>query len=142
MGRHTHPDDVEDELGAPPIPEPRPRTSAVADLHLVVHNPRLLAGCAAAVAVPFAVYFIVIVSSHELHRWALILAGGLAGAVLDRAYARAVPAQPGTVQPTTTVAPGKTAPLNVQPAKLEPTPESAPLESSSISARAAEGAHP
>ena len=94
MGRHTHPDDVDDE---PALDEPAParnKTSAVADLHLIMRNPRLLAACIAVVVVPFLCYFAIIVGLHKMYDWALfigapmVLAGVLIGALLDRAYGR------------------------------------------------------
>jgi hypothetical protein len=132
MGRHSHPDDAEPQPIAP-VAEARSRTSAVADLQLILRNRRLMAACIAASLVPFAVYFVVIVTSHEMHVWALflgaplILAGVLVGAVLDRAYGReAVPAA--RTGPAFDVASEVSAPASVIPAGL--------------SSHSAEGAHP
>jgi hypothetical protein len=92
MGRHTHPDDIDDEPA--PIEPPVHKTSAVADLHLIMRNPRLLGVCAIVVVLPFICYFVVMISVHKMDDWALfigapmVLAGVLVGAVLDRAYSR------------------------------------------------------
>jgi hypothetical protein len=137
MGRHSHPDESESESEPiPPVVEVRSRTTAVADLQLVLRNPRLSAACAAAALVPFAVYFIVIVTSHKMHLWALflgaplILAGVLVGAVLDRAYGRlAEPGRPAVrVVPAVGVAVEVSGPASAAPAAL--------------SSHSVEGAHP
>lgn len=99
MGRHSHPDEMDDADGADePVTEAdgeravTPKTSAVADLQFLLHNPRLLAACSLAVLLPFACYFAVIVSLKKMGDWALfigapmVLAGVLIGALLDRAY--------------------------------------------------------
>ena len=120
MGRHSHPDD---DIGSPD-PDPgetadalaviraaaapangsaaaggRPgKTSAVADLQLVLHDSRLLATCLSVALAPFVCYFAVITAVDEMHVWAifvgapLVLAGILVGAVLDRAYAQSAEA--------------------------------------------------
>jgi hypothetical protein len=91
MGRHSQPDEVDD---VPEFAAAAVKSSAVADLQLVLHNPRLLAACLAAALMPFLCYFVVIVGLGDLHEWAvflgvpLIAAGVLVGAVLDRAYER------------------------------------------------------
>jgi hypothetical protein len=140
MGRHSHPDDAEAEPQAiAPVAEVHSRTTAVADLQLMLRNPRLLAACIAAALVPFAVYFIVIVTSHKMHLWALflgaplILAGVLVGAVLDRAYSRL--AGP-------TVLTGPTVPT--VPAFDRAIEVSAPAAAApaGLSSHSAEGAHP
>lgn len=94
MGRHTHPDDIDDEpVQAPPAPT-RNKTSAVADLHVIMRSPRLSAACVAAVVLPFLCYFAIIVGLHKTGDWALfigapmVLSGVLIGALLDRAYDR------------------------------------------------------
>jgi hypothetical protein len=92
MGRHSHPDEIEDEP-APPVAVAK-KTSAVADVQFVLHNPRVLVACFLAAAVPFALYLVVMISAGLMRDWALflgaplVLAGVLIGAVLDRAYGR------------------------------------------------------
>jgi hypothetical protein len=91
MGRHSQPDELDDVHA---FPATAVKSSAVADLQLILHNPRLLAACLAAALMPFVCYFIVIAGLGDLHEWAvflgvpLILAGVLVGAILDRAYER------------------------------------------------------
>ena len=69
-------------------------TGAVADLHLVLHNRRLLIRCLAALAVPFVVFFVAISLASRMMDWALlifapmVLAGVLVGWQLERAHAR------------------------------------------------------
>jgi hypothetical protein len=71
-------------------------TSAVADLQLILHNRRLLVSCALTAVLPFAVYFAVIIALGKSGDWALfifapmIFAGVVVGALLDRAYDRAM----------------------------------------------------
>jgi hypothetical protein len=71
------------------------KTSAVADLQLVLHRPRLLALCVVAAVLPFVVYFVVVFAVHKTHDWPLfvgaplVLAGIMVGALLDREYSRA-----------------------------------------------------
>jgi hypothetical protein len=141
MGRHSHPDESESESEPiPPVVEVRSRTTAVADLQLVLRNPRLSAACAAAALVPFAVYFIVIVMSHKMHLWALflgaplILAGVLVGAVLDRAYGRL--AEPG--RPAVRVVPAVGVGVGVAVEVSGPA-SAAPA---ALSSHSVEGAHP
>ncbi len=100
MGRHSHPDELDD---APELSTAAPaasdgnltKTSPVADLQFVLHNPRLLAACAGAAVAPFICYFAIMIGQHRMAHWALfvgaplVLAGVLVGALLDRAYARA-----------------------------------------------------
>jgi hypothetical protein len=98
MGRHSHADELGDEAASESAPDgpatgaESARTSAVADLQLVLHNPRLLGVCLAVVAVPFATYFTVITTLGKISDWPLfigaplVLAGISVGAVLDYAY--------------------------------------------------------
>jgi hypothetical protein len=98
MGRHSVPDEEvverenDAEIASPSIPAVSAKTSAVADLQLVLHNPRLLFTCMAAVSLPFAIYFIVLMTLGRLAVWPvfigapMVLAGILVGAVLDHAY--------------------------------------------------------
>jgi hypothetical protein len=159
MGRHSHPDDAAPESAPesestpapeliPPVADVRSRTTAVADLQLVLRNRRLLAACVAAAFVPFAVYFIVIVTSHEMHLWALflgaplVLAGVLVGAVLDRAYGRL------SVTTAPAASTGPTAPAGrigpVEPARDVTTEVSVPAAAApaALSSHSVEGAHP
>jgi uncharacterized membrane protein len=106
MGRHSVPDEIDGSETAapgyfaapsdayPPAVASPSKTSAVADLQLVLHNPGLLAACVGAAIVPFVCYFAVIIALHDTGSWAiflgapLVLAGVLVGATLDRAYAQ------------------------------------------------------
>ena len=123
MGRHSHPDDDTPDLdptaalAAGPESASGPKTSAVADLQLALHNPRLLVTCLAVVIAPFACYFAVIAGLGKLQIWAifigapLVLAGILVGAVLDRAYSALAAGARGEAPPIT-------APASAAPAKL------------------------
>jgi hypothetical protein len=94
MGRHSHPDDLLIEEETAGAADPRVKTSAVADLQLVLHNPRLLASCLAAALAPFTIYVVVMLALGRLGSWPLligipmVLAGVFVGALLDREYAR------------------------------------------------------
>jgi hypothetical protein len=132
MGRHSHPDEIEaPDLAAinaiaqfaTPVPAGSPtKTSAVADLQLVLHNPRLLATCVAAAIAPFVCYFAVILGAHATSDWAIFLgaplvaAGVLVGAALDRAYAPAT--KPAPAAPAALPALAVTAPASATPAEL------------------------
>ncbi len=97
MGRHSHPDDLLGDEQTPsvvPAVDAKGRTSAIADLQLVLHSPRLLRWCLVMTIVPFAVYFAVMVLTGRMSQWPLfvgvplVAAGILVGAVVDREYAR------------------------------------------------------
>jgi hypothetical protein len=101
MGRHSHPDEVGDD-GASEVSRlsntaslaHSAKTSAVADLQLVLHNPQLLLRALIAAALPFGCYFAVMVGLQKMSDWALfigapmVLSGVLVGALLDNAYSR------------------------------------------------------
>lgn len=104
MGRHSAPDDDEDYGGdslvaAPtaPIPDPAPTTpdpesATSADLRLIRENRSVRAQCVAAVVIPFALYTVLMVTIGRadvflLWVWIpIVLAGVVAGTVLDRAH--------------------------------------------------------
>lgn len=110
MGRHSVPDDDDDEPDAgvaqetapeaPPEvspaapPAPRPRTGTGADLELLRSDRTLRARAAAAAVVPLFVYVIVMVVIRRFDAFLIwvwvpvVLAGVLVGAMLDRAHAR------------------------------------------------------
>jgi hypothetical protein len=104
MGRHSVDEDAAEDLAAREIASTGPtaptaltapvlaKTSAVADLQLVLHNTNLLRACLAAAVVPFVIYVVVLVVLGRTGSWALflgapmVLAGIGIGALLDRAY--------------------------------------------------------
>jgi hypothetical protein len=112
MGRHSAPDeddevesDVQSETltearagtgaavgGEPAADPPAAESAGAADLRLLRENPSLRARCAAAVAVPFAVYTVVMIVVGQVSQYLLwvwlptVLAGILVGVFLDRAH--------------------------------------------------------
>jgi hypothetical protein len=95
MGRHSHPDELDDAVDSVDVvPVAPPKTTAVADVQFLLHNPRVLIACLIAAIVPFICYFTVMIGQSRMASWAvyvgapLVLAGVLVGTVLDRAYAR------------------------------------------------------
>lgn len=114
MGRHSVPDDRDDEpvvavatpaepaserakplpATAPETPPARPRTGTGADLELLRRDRTLRARAAAAAVVPLFLYVIVMIvigrfDAFLIWVWVpVVLAGVLVGALLDRAHAR------------------------------------------------------
>ena len=108
MGRHSAPDDDEDEaeilaaqLAAAATTAPLPTDVAArsphgtnADLHLLRTSPALRARCIAAIVVPFALYVVLLVVIGHLGSFLLwvwvptVLAGVLVGLFLDLAHRR------------------------------------------------------
>jgi hypothetical protein len=77
MGRHSQPDDPDDDaaLGVQEAGQlsNAEKTSAVADLQLVLHNPRLLAACAFAIVLPLAGYFVAMIALDKMAKWPLFV---------------------------------------------------------------------
>ncbi|HJQ43468.1 MAG TPA: hypothetical protein VJ831_10320 [Jatrophihabitantaceae bacterium] len=95
MGRHSAPDDDEDEVvdvAERSAPSPGTESGGAADLRLLREDPSLRARCAAAVAVPFAIYTVVMIVIGKVNLYLLwvwlptVLAGILVGMFLDRAH--------------------------------------------------------
>ncbi|MDT4892896.1 MAG: hypothetical protein QOE97_1931 [Pseudonocardiales bacterium] len=100
MGRHSAPDDGEDRAGAAGAGPSKhagssARSNSADDLHLLRTNSSLRARCAAAVAVPFLLYTLIMVVLAQGRLYLLwvwvptVLAGILVGALLDQAHRRA-----------------------------------------------------
>jgi hypothetical protein len=89
MGRHSAPDDDDEDVATPP---PATESSGSADLRMLREDPTLRARCGAAVAVPFALYTLVMIVIGHLGLYLLwvwiptVLAGILVGMFLDRAH--------------------------------------------------------
>jgi hypothetical protein len=145
MGRHSHPEEDSDaelaqEDGQLASAE---KTSAVADLQLVLHNPRLLIACALAVVVPLIGYFVTMTVLDKMHDWPLfvgvplVLAGVLVGALLDHAYAQLPAAKAVVVAAKAELANAESAKANAESAELaETTAPAAQAASDDIKARA------
>ena len=93
MGRHSAPDDDEEEVvDVAEDAAPSTESGGAADLRLLREDPSLRARCAAAVAVPFAIYTIVMIVIGKVNLYLLwvwlptVLAGILVGMFLDRAH--------------------------------------------------------
>jgi hypothetical protein len=88
MGRHSAPDDDEDELAVAAGP---PRGTN-ADMHLLRESPALRARCTAAVVVPYALFIAVLLVVGRLGDFLLwmwiptVVAGVLFGLFLDLAH--------------------------------------------------------
>jgi cytochrome c oxidase subunit IV len=124
MARHAAPD-----------PEPAPRvrraddseaTSAVADLHVMLHNRRLLGLSILTALLTGCGYAIVLMALGRLHDWLLfvvfpaIVVGCTVGAMLDGVYKRAAAHRAVVVEPVV-VEPVVVEPVVVEPA-VAPTP--------------------
>ncbi len=122
-------------------------SSTVADIQLVLHDRVLLLRCCAALALPFAVFFAIIVALGKVHDWALlifapmVLAGVLLGWQLDRAYAsqsarnQSARNQSGRDKPAV-VPPIVVQPIVVQPIVVQPIVDQ-PADAADIAAPAA-----